>query len=498
MYKWQSAPAEVSYPMQTKVNDINEALQPTPTQPMSMLVLFEAPTGYLDKLHAHVTYLQVGAGYPAHTDEYDVAIVILSGIVETLGRKLGPGGTIFYAAGEPHGMRNAGDEPARYLVFEFHRSRLVETCIRAQRPRSSKAARQSVTEHAILVFGHTRPEALQFVLEGLRRQDALLDTQVWLDGHQEFPDLVPFVRACHALEASYPEARWYKYGSRCGFTKLFVDAVLLNCSRYKQLIILQDDCYPAPSAIDALLLSLSEIENDPRIFSVYGHHFGAPDEGPETSAFQAWGWASSSYKLQPVVTELSRLWNMPEPDALAWFRQNMTPEIRARMDVFPGRSESKLLDGRFCHDAAMAFLIARNGMSNKKTREHVIFNFGIGDRCWHFPTLLELYLKPPFNMIAQDELIKRFGLHDLPGDIELLARHGVPEVQGRLLRLDRQVQTLRAALATSEQDRADRLDVINRLDAHIDLLRTEIAARDHPWRMAVRALRRRFGMVCGR
>ena len=112
-------------------------------------------------------------------------------------------------------------------------------------------------EHAILVFGHTRPEALQFVLEGLSRQNAIGDTQVWLDGHQEFPELVPFVRACHDLEASYPKAQWYKYGSRCGFLKLFIDAVLLNCSRYKQLIILQDDCYPAPSAIDTLLSTKS-------------------------------------------------------------------------------------------------------------------------------------------------------------------------------------------------------------------------------------------------
>ena len=92
-----------------------------------MPVLFEAPTGYLDKLHAHVTDLQVGAGYPAHIDEHDVAIVVFAGTVETLGKRVGPGGTIFYAAGEPHGMGNVGDEPARYLVFEFHRSRLHET-----------------------------------------------------------------------------------------------------------------------------------------------------------------------------------------------------------------------------------------------------------------------------------------------------------------------------------------------------------------------------------
>jgi mannose-6-phosphate isomerase-like protein (cupin superfamily) len=123
MYKWQAAPAEVCHPMQAKVFDIGGVSPPTPSQPISMPVLFEAPTAYLDKLHAHVTDLQVGAGYPAHIDEHDVAIVVFSGTVETLGKTLGSGGTIYYAAGEPHGMHNVGDERARYLVFEFHRSK---------------------------------------------------------------------------------------------------------------------------------------------------------------------------------------------------------------------------------------------------------------------------------------------------------------------------------------------------------------------------------------
>jgi quercetin dioxygenase-like cupin family protein len=122
MYKWQAPPAEVSHPMQTGIFDIGGASPPSSSQPMSMPLLFEAPTGYLDKLHAHVTDMQVGAGYPAHIDEHEVAIVVFSGTLKTLGKTLGAGGTIFYAAGEPHGMDNVGDKPARYLVFEFHRA----------------------------------------------------------------------------------------------------------------------------------------------------------------------------------------------------------------------------------------------------------------------------------------------------------------------------------------------------------------------------------------
>jgi hypothetical protein len=49
-------------------------------------------------------------------------------------------------------------------------------------------------------------------------------------------------------------------------------------------------------------------------------------------------------------------------------------------------------------------------------------------------------------------------------------------------RLDAEVRMLRTALATSEQDRADRLELIERLTAHIQLLQTEMEARNQPWR----------------
>ena len=49
-----------------------------------------------------------------------MAIVPLDGTLETLGQTVSPKSVIYYGAGELHGMRNPGTEPARYLVFEFH------------------------------------------------------------------------------------------------------------------------------------------------------------------------------------------------------------------------------------------------------------------------------------------------------------------------------------------------------------------------------------------
>ena len=82
-------------------------------------MIFQGQTDFLSRFSCHTSVLAPGAGYEPHADDYDVVIVVLAGEVETLGRRVKPHGVIFYAAGEPHGMRNPGDVPARYVVFEF-------------------------------------------------------------------------------------------------------------------------------------------------------------------------------------------------------------------------------------------------------------------------------------------------------------------------------------------------------------------------------------------
>jgi uncharacterized RmlC-like cupin family protein len=82
--------------------------------------VFEGSTDCLQKLQCHTSTLTPRAAYDSHTDSYDVAIVILEGEVETLGERAGPHSVIFYAAGEPHGMRNPSGAVAKYIVFEFH------------------------------------------------------------------------------------------------------------------------------------------------------------------------------------------------------------------------------------------------------------------------------------------------------------------------------------------------------------------------------------------
>ena len=120
MFKWHAPNAEMGAPLGMGLYHHRDITAPADAPPFWTRRLFQGPTAYLGKLHAHLTVLQPSAGYEPHVDAYDVAIVVLSGTVETLGRRVDPLGVIYCAAGEPHGIRNFGADPARYLVFEFH------------------------------------------------------------------------------------------------------------------------------------------------------------------------------------------------------------------------------------------------------------------------------------------------------------------------------------------------------------------------------------------
>jgi hypothetical protein len=110
-------------------------------------------------LHCHSTVIPAGASYSAHIDPYDVAIIVLEGIVETAGERVSTGSLIFYPAGQPHGMYNPGREEARYVVFEFHRAKVISAVSNKDRGSS-----------AVLANIDSRFPALQSQLERKRKE----------------------------------------------------------------------------------------------------------------------------------------------------------------------------------------------------------------------------------------------------------------------------------------------------------------------------------------
>jgi glyoxylate utilization-related uncharacterized protein len=121
MFKWRGPPIEAEAPLAARVCRSDETAIPSKGAFRAQL-LFEGQTGLIGKFHAHVSEVDPGGGYETHRDAHDVALLVLSGRIESGGRAARRHGVIFHAAGEEHGLRNPGSEAARYLVFEFHRA----------------------------------------------------------------------------------------------------------------------------------------------------------------------------------------------------------------------------------------------------------------------------------------------------------------------------------------------------------------------------------------
>jgi len=121
MFKWTGPPRETEAPLDTRLSRMEDIPQ-IANAPFATQLVFEGPTHYLAKLHVHLTDLQPGAGYASHSDAHDVAIVLLSGSVETMDRQIERHGVVYFPAHEMHDMKNPGRDTARYLVFELHRS----------------------------------------------------------------------------------------------------------------------------------------------------------------------------------------------------------------------------------------------------------------------------------------------------------------------------------------------------------------------------------------
>lgn len=260
----------------------------------------------------------------------------------------------------------------------------------------------------IIVFGHRRKQHLSSVLESLKRQDMLDATHVWLDGYSHASEMMDQVMACRSLQQNFPQAHWqFGYG-RLGIEKLMLDGLSFMARQYEKIIVLEDDCFPTHNAVKVFLDMLAEIENDPAIYSVYGHYFATPNEGGTFTRFQGWGWATTRNKLVPVLSQLKAMFMMSEADYLSWTDSALTPEIIAKLDVTPGRDVVKVLRQQFSWDSATALLTAILGLSHRKTPERVIYNCGLGVGSGHFKADSDFLRQPPFNMIGVDEVWQYF------------------------------------------------------------------------------------------
>ena len=260
----------------------------------------------------------------------------------------------------------------------------------------------------ILVFGHRRAGLMRNLLESLRRQGVLDRTHVWVDGIAHAAEITPKVEAVRALRREFPTARWVNCHGRLGIEKLMLDGLTAMARDHRDIVVLEDDCFPTADAIEVFRSTLDEVRDDAGIYSVYGNPFGTEGDALVFPRFQGWGWATTRDKLLPVLAQLKSMFMMSEPEYLAWTAKVMTPAIRSRLDVTGRRNVTAVLGRQFSWDSATTLLTALLGLQHRRTTHRIVYNCGSGEDSGHFRAQVDEYRAPPFNMIGADEVWQHF------------------------------------------------------------------------------------------
>jgi quercetin dioxygenase-like cupin family protein len=109
--------------MHSTVFDV-DSITPKPVAYGSVRSIVRSPTPTLDELEMHYTTLNAGQkSHDPHQHANEELIIIREGTLETLSggvwKRVGPGGIIFNASNELHGVRNVGTGPASYHVINW-------------------------------------------------------------------------------------------------------------------------------------------------------------------------------------------------------------------------------------------------------------------------------------------------------------------------------------------------------------------------------------------
>lgn len=262
---------------------------------------------------------------------------------------------------------------------------------------------------AILVLGFNRPYHLQTVLESLRLQGRIRQAHIWLDGTQGRGEYQGQNEHSLAIAERYPVGSVRAQRTHLGIEKLMLDALNEITHRYERVIVLEDDCFPVEDGISLFEDELTNVRGRTEIYSVYGHHFGVEaEECQDFSRFQGWGWAAYSARIQQYLPRLRELFMMTEAEYLTYVRERLTDEVKARLDVTPGRNVLSVLQSFFSWDSATALLTALDGVSHRRTVRRAVINTGIVEGIGHFHEDSERLRNAPFNMIPLNEAWDHF------------------------------------------------------------------------------------------
>ncbi|NEV65005.1 glycosyltransferase [Thiorhodococcus minor] len=259
----------------------------------------------------------------------------------------------------------------------------------------------------IILFTHTRHDALHLVLRSLQEQKATGLTTVWIDGAQGKEQTRLATEETERIAHTYKVAQVKRIKGNYGFRKTMLHGLAHMAQHYDSFLILEDDCFPTRKAVATFREMLKATADDDRVFSVYGHHFRVLGEGELFPRFQGWGWGTTSRKLTPYLHRLVDLYSLLEEDYLKVVKRIATPEVLERIEITPPRQPSHTFFKFFAWDETLALLTGADGLFHAKTPEQTIYNFGMGKSSTHFADR-DVFRQPPFNLISIEEAWEKF------------------------------------------------------------------------------------------
>lgn len=162
----------------------------------------------------------------------------------------------------------------------------------------------------IAIFVFKRPEHTARMLAGLAANPEFLASPLFIfsDGARNAVEQVP-VDAVRQLLADFahPQKTLVLAPANQGLAKSITQGVTQLCSKYGQVIVVEDDLAVAPSFLNYMNTALTKYAEEPRVMQISGHMFPV-DLKVETDAVfmpvtTSWGWATWQRAWTHMKTE---------------------------------------------------------------------------------------------------------------------------------------------------------------------------------------------------
>ena len=256
----------------------------------------------------------------------------------------------------------------------------------------------------IALFLYDKIDTAQIILEILKKQNALTNLTVFIDGTQgtrnyKNQKIIEIVKSYNVKETIINKGKF-------GFRKQMINSMEYLSENYEKIIFIEDDCIPSLNCIKIFDKELEKIKNLKNIFSVYGSPFLVKNEqfGGTFPRFQGWGWGTTSSKIKLILDDLKQVYMMSEKKYIEYINKNFNSEIKKKIDVTEKRMPSKTLEKFFAWDEVIGFLCAKIQMEHLLASERTFYPI-MHEASVHFQNN-EIFKSPPFNMFYKNEIKK--------------------------------------------------------------------------------------------